>query len=104
MAKTLDLMKAVLQPSLNMEIKRLCDDYKQIFAMAATNIHGNTGDTVPPSTLQNLIGKMLEEVSMLGKGIILHIMDACYVIPQAHHGYAHGKWEFPIKKVCIVGI
>ena len=61
-AKTLDLLKAVLQPSFNMEMKRLCDDYKYIYAMAATNIRENTGDTVPQSTLKLLIMKMIEEV------------------------------------------
>ena len=61
-AKTLDLLKAVLQPSFNMEVKRLCDDYKHIYAMAASNIRENTGDTVPQSTLRLLIIKMIEEV------------------------------------------
>ena len=67
MAKTLDLIKSVLQPSLNMEVKRLCDSYRNIFDMAASNINENTGDTVPSSTLQMLIVKMLEEVR-LGEG------------------------------------
>lgn len=62
MAKTLDLLKAVLQPSFNMEVKRLCDDYKYIYAMAASNIRENTGDMVPQSTLKLLIMKMIEEV------------------------------------------
>lgn len=61
-AKTLDLLKAVLQPSFNMEVKRLCDDYRHIYTMAASNIRENTGDTVPQSTLKLLIMKMIEEV------------------------------------------
>ena len=61
-AKTLDLLKAVLQPSFNMEVKRLCDDYRHIYAIAASNIRENTGDTVPQSTLKLLIMKMIEEV------------------------------------------
>lgn len=64
LAKTLDLLKAVLQPSFNMELKRLCDDYKYIYAMAAANIRENTGDTVPVSTMRLLIMKMIEEVGI----------------------------------------
>ena len=64
MAKTLDLMKAVLQPSLSMEIKRICDDYKQLFDKAAGHIRENTGDTVPQDTINLLVSKMLEEVSL----------------------------------------
>lgn len=67
-AKTLNLLKAVLQPSFNMEMKRLCDDYKHIYAMAVRNIGENTGDTVPPSTLRLLIMKMIEEVRYKVKG------------------------------------
>ena len=48
-----------------MEVKRLCDDYKYIYAMAAANIRENTGDTVPVSTLRLLIMKMIEEVKLL---------------------------------------
>lgn len=59
------MLKAVLQPSFNMEVKRLCDDYTHIYAMAASNIRENTGDTVPQSTLKLLIMKMIEEVSDL---------------------------------------
>lgn len=62
MAKTLDLLKAVLQPSFNMEVKRLCDDYTRIYALAASNIRDNTGDTVPQSTLNQLTMKMMDEV------------------------------------------
>ena len=62
-AKTLDLMKAVLQSSFNMEVKRLCDDYLNIFALAASNIRENTGDNVPEATLKMLVCKMMEEVS-----------------------------------------
>lgn len=69
MAKTLDLLKAVLQPSFNMEVKKLCDDYKYIYSMAATNIRENTGDTVPQSTLKLLIMKMVEEVSCHGVAV-----------------------------------
>ena len=61
-AKTLDLLKAVLQSSFNMEVKRLCDDYLQIFNSAALNIRENTQDTVPDATLRLLVCKMLEEV------------------------------------------
>jgi len=68
-AKTLDLIKTVLQPSLNQEVANLCDSYRRIFDMAASNINENTGDTVPSSTLQMLIVKMLEEV---GGAVKLH--------------------------------
>jgi len=61
-AKTLDLMKAVLQSSFNLEVKQLCDDYLSIFGLAAANIHENTGDNVPESTLKLLVCKMMEEV------------------------------------------
>ena len=61
-AKTLDLMKAVLQSSFNMEVKRLCDDYLSIFTLAASNIRENTGDNVPEATLKMLVCKMMEEV------------------------------------------
>ena len=61
-AKTLDLMKAVLQSSFNMEVKRLCDDYLNIFTLAASNIRENTGDNVPEATLKMLVCKMMEEV------------------------------------------
>ena len=64
MAKTLDLLKAVLQSSFNMEVKRLCDDYLHIFTQAAANIRDNTGDSVPEATLKLLVCKMLEEVSL----------------------------------------
>ena len=67
-AKTLDLMKAVLQSSFNMEVKRLCDDYLGIFTMAASNVHSNTGDSVPDPTLKLLVCKMLEEVC--GRGLL----------------------------------
>ena len=56
-------MKAVLQSSFNMEVKRLCDDYLNIFALAASNIRENTGDNVPEATLKMLVCKMMEEVS-----------------------------------------
>ena len=62
MAKTLDLLKAVLQPSFNQELKRLCDDYLQIFTLAANNIRENTRDNVPEATLRVLVHKMMEEV------------------------------------------
>ena len=62
MAKTLDLLKAVLQPSFNQELKRLCDDYLQIFTLAAGNIRENTRDNVPEATLRVLVQKMMEEV------------------------------------------
>ena len=61
-AKTLDLLKAVLQPSFNQELKRLCDDYLQIFTLAAGNIRENTRDNVPEATLRVLVHKMMEEV------------------------------------------
>lgn len=61
-AKTLDLLKAVLQPSFNQEVKRLCDDYLQIFTLAAGNIRENTRDNVPEATLRVLVHKMMEEV------------------------------------------
>ena len=61
-AKTLDLLKAVLQPSFNQELKRLCDDYMQIFTLAANNIRENTRDNVPEATLRVLVHKMMEEV------------------------------------------
>ena len=61
-AKTLDLLKAVLQPSFNQELKRLCDDYVQIFTLAANNIRENTRDNVPEATLRVLVHKMMEEV------------------------------------------
>ena len=92
MAKTLDLLKAVLQPSFNMEVKRsvslpsscfsslspssplspslppslsrLCEDYHSIYRQAADNIRENTGDMVPEATLRLLVSKMLEEVYM----------------------------------------
>ena len=32
-AKTLDLLKAVMQSSFNQEIKKLCDDYFQVTAL-----------------------------------------------------------------------
>ena len=62
MAKTLDLLKAVLQTSFNREVKQVCDDYRHIFNLAANNIRENTGDNVPDSTLKLLVCKMLEEV------------------------------------------
>lgn len=61
-AKTLDLLKAVLQSSFNSEVKRLCDDYLHIFTLAAVNIRENTGDNVPEATIKLLVCKMLEEV------------------------------------------
>ncbi|XP_019851143.1 PREDICTED: uncharacterized protein LOC105312495 [Amphimedon queenslandica] len=73
-AKTLELIKAVLQTSFNQELKKLCDDYLQIFSIAAANINDNTNDTIPDSTLKILVMKMLEE---------------------AQQGYQNGKWEFP---------
>jgi hypothetical protein len=79
-AKTLDLLKAVLQTSFNQELKKLCDDYMKIFSVAAHNINTNTGDNIPNSTLKLLVFKMLEE---------------------AQQGYQHGKWEFPSGQVCF---
>ena len=73
MAKTLDLIKTVLQPSLNQEVANLCDSYRRIFDMAASNINENTGDTVPSSTLQMLIVKMLEEVGGWGCELALEL-------------------------------
>ena len=64
-AKTLDLLKAVLQPSFNQEVKRLCDDYLQIFTLAAGNIRENTRDNVPEATIRVLVHKMMEEVCLL---------------------------------------
>lgn len=78
MAKTLDLLKAVLQSSFNMEVKRLCDDYLQLYRQAAANVRENTGDTVPEATLRLLVNKMLEE---------------------AQQGYQKGEWEFPSGKL-----
>ncbi len=62
-AKTLDLLKAVLQSSFNMEVKRVCDDYLHMFSQAAANIRDNTGDSVPDATIHLLVCKMIEEVS-----------------------------------------
>ncbi len=62
-AKTLDLLKAVLQSSFNMEVKRICDDYQHMFSQAAANIRDNTGDSVPDATIHLLVCKMIEEVS-----------------------------------------
>lgn len=85
MAKTLDLMKAVLQASFNMELKRLCDDYFSLFRQAATNIRENTGDDVPEATLRLLVCKMLEEVSGVGRAW----RDCCpacplFLLPALH--------------------
>lgn len=64
MAKTLDLLKAILQSSFNLEVKRLCDDYLQIFNAAAQNIRENTGDNVPDATLKLLVCRMIAEVTL----------------------------------------
>ena len=64
-AKTLDLLKAVLQSSFNMEVKRLCDDYQHIFSQAASNVRDNTGDSVPDATIRLLVCKMIEEVCVV---------------------------------------
>ena len=110
-AKTLDLMKAVLQASFNMELKRLCDDYFSCFRQAATNIRENTGDDVPEATLRLLVCKMLEEVSGVGgawRDCCLHcplplLVALCLPLPlplhQAQQGYLKGQWEFPSGKV-----
>ncbi|KAL5478170.1 hypothetical protein EMCRGX_G025062 [Ephydatia muelleri] len=76
--KTLDLLKTVLQPSLNLKIKTVCDDYLKILSSAAMNMRENTGDVVPEPTLKVLVSKMLEE---------------------SLHGYQNNKWEFPYNKL-----
>ena len=80
-AKTMELLKAVLQSSFNAEMKNLCDDYfkvsslcnhchvsslvDQIFSLAAANISENTTETVPESTLRTLVCRMMEDVSCI---------------------------------------
>ncbi len=87
-AKTLDLIKTLLQPSLNLEVKRLCDSYRHIFDMAASNILENTGDTVPSATLHLLIAKMLDEVRRIQwmVGVVL----------------SGGRWSQKGSDMCVV--
>lgn len=72
MAKTLELLKAVLQSSFDLEVKQLCDDYLHMFQLAAHNIRENTGGDVPISTLKMLVCSMLDEVR---RGVVCSMPD-----------------------------
>ncbi|XP_053937711.1 deoxynucleotidyltransferase terminal-interacting protein 1 isoform X3 [Cuculus canorus] len=73
-AVSMDLLRAVLQPSINEEIRAVFNKYLKFFQKAAVNVRDNVGDEVDPEQLiQETCRSCLEQAKLLfsdGKKVV----------------------------------
>ncbi|XP_046839576.1 deoxynucleotidyltransferase terminal-interacting protein 1-like [Xenia sp. Carnegie-2017] len=64
-AKALDLVRAALQPSLNLELESIMKCHQEALRLAAINIRDNTGEVVSDEQINSTIRKALDEAKVL---------------------------------------
>ncbi|OCT62773.1 hypothetical protein XELAEV_18043864mg [Xenopus laevis] len=79
-AVSMDLLRAVLQPSINEEIQSVFDKYMKFFQKAASNVRDNIGEQVDPEQLiRETCRNCLEQAKVLftdkEKGVSRPILD-----------------------------
>ncbi|NP_001083242.1 uncharacterized protein LOC398821 [Xenopus laevis] len=89
-AVSMDLLRAVLQPSINEEIKSVFDKYMKFFQKAASNVRDNVGEQVDPEQLiHETCRNCLEQAKVLfidkEKGLPRPVLDSSS-IKRARHG------------------
>ncbi|NWH71679.1 TDIF1 protein, partial [Piaya cayana] len=78
-AVSMDLLRAVLQPSINEEIRTIFNKYLKFFQKAAINVRDNVGDEVDPEQLiQETCRSCLEQAKLL-------FSDGKKVVPRLPH-------------------
>ncbi|XP_067163725.1 deoxynucleotidyltransferase terminal-interacting protein 1 isoform X2 [Apteryx mantelli] len=82
---SMDLLRAVLQPSINEEIRGVFNKYMKFFQKAAINVRDNVGEEVDPEQLiQETCQSCLEQAKLL-------FSDGKKVIPRLPHEQAVPK-------------
>ncbi|NXA55986.1 TDIF1 protein, partial [Nothocercus julius] len=82
---SMDLLRAVLQPSINEEIRAVFNKYMKFFQKAAVNVRDNVGEEVDPEQLiQETCRSCLEQAKLL-------FSDGKKVIPRLPHEQAVPK-------------
>ncbi|NWR81763.1 TDIF1 protein, partial [Centropus unirufus] len=78
-AVSMDLLRAVLQPSINEEIRAVFNKYLKFFQKAAINVRDNVGEEVDPEQLiQETCRSCLEQAKLL-------FSDGKKVVPRLPH-------------------
>ncbi|XP_030319064.1 deoxynucleotidyltransferase terminal-interacting protein 1 isoform X3 [Calypte anna] len=78
-AVSMDLLRAVLQPSINEEIRGVFSKYMEFFQKAAINVRNNVGEEVDPEQLiQETCRSCLEQAKLL-------FSDGKKVVPRLPH-------------------
>ncbi|KAM6378476.1 deoxynucleotidyltransferase terminal-interacting protein 1 isoform 3-T3 [Pluvialis apricaria] len=78
-AVSMDLLRAVLQPSINEEIRAVFNKYMKFFQKAAINVRDNVGEEVDPEQLiQETCRSCLEQAKLL-------FSDGKKVVPRLPH-------------------
>ncbi|XP_064888124.1 deoxynucleotidyltransferase terminal-interacting protein 1 isoform X1 [Columba livia] len=84
-AVSMDLLRAVLQPSINEEIQGVFNKYMKFFQKAAINVRDNVGEEVDPEQLiQETCQSCLEQAKLL-------FSDGKKVVPRLPHEQAGPK-------------
>ncbi|NXQ80333.1 TDIF1 protein, partial [Nyctibius grandis] len=84
-AVSMDLLRAVLQPSINEEIRGVFHKYMKFFQKAAINVRDNVGEEVDPEQLiQETCRSCLEQAKLL-------FCDGKKVVPRLPHEQAVPK-------------
>ncbi|XP_065501734.1 deoxynucleotidyltransferase terminal-interacting protein 1 isoform X3 [Caloenas nicobarica] len=84
-AVSMDLLRAVLQPSINEEIQGIFNKYMKFFQKAAINVRDNVGEEVDPEQLiQETCRSCLEQAKLL-------FSDSKKVVPRLPHEQAVPK-------------
>uniref|UniRef100_A0A8C0UD09 Deoxynucleotidyltransferase terminal-interacting protein 1 n=1 Tax=Cyanistes caeruleus TaxID=156563 RepID=A0A8C0UD09_CYACU len=86
---SMDLLRAVLQPSINEEIRGIFNKYMKFFQTAAINVRDNVGEEVDPEQLiQETCRSCLEQAKLL-------FSDGKKVVPRLPHEQAVPKviWD-----------
>ncbi|NXM36009.1 TDIF1 protein, partial [Oxyruncus cristatus] len=82
---SMDLLRAVLQPSINEEIRGVFNKYMKFFQTAAINVRDNVGEEVDPEQLiQETCRSCLEQAKLL-------FSDGKKVVPRLPHEQAGTK-------------
>ncbi|RMB95705.1 hypothetical protein DUI87_27818 [Hirundo rustica rustica] len=82
---SMDLLRAVLQPSINEEIRGIFNKYMKFFQTAAINVRDNVGEEVDPEQLiQETCRSCLEQAKLL-------FSDGKKVVPRLPHEQAVPK-------------
>ncbi|NWV10823.1 TDIF1 protein, partial [Ptilonorhynchus violaceus] len=82
---SMDLLRAVLQPSINEEIRGVFNKYMKFFQTAAINVRDNVGEEVDPEQLiQETCRSCLEQAKLL-------FSDGKKVVPRLPHEQAVPK-------------